>query len=134
MNIPSIDIKNMLVSESDLGLVFATNLFIGRSPSSPNDIVTIYDVPAREEEISLNPKNEIYEFKAIQIKVRAIHYQTGFTLIEAIKTYLHGRANVTQESSFYTLITCTNGPALLEWDDSNRVNFIINFELQRKGN
>jgi len=38
----------------------------------------------------------------------------------------------TWNGALYTVIYCSNGPALLDWDDSNNARFIINFNIQRR--
>jgi len=53
-------------------------------------------------------------------------------VITNIKNILHGRANETWNGALYTLIRCSSGPALLDYDKNQRVRFIINFYLQRR--
>ena len=43
MNSPSEDIKDILVADTGLSLVFATDLFIGVEPTLPKNCVTIFD-------------------------------------------------------------------------------------------
>ncbi|KKL64285.1 hypothetical protein LCGC14_2166530, partial [marine sediment metagenome] len=45
---------------------------------------------------------------------------------------LHGKAGETWNATLYTVIYCSSGPALLDWDENNRPRFIINFNLQRR--
>lgn len=131
MNAPSVDIKDMLVAESAMGLTFATNLFIGKEHPQPDSCVTIYDTPGMGPDLGLD-KDEKYQHPSIQIRVRNNSYLAGWDLANDIMDALHGRAHETWNGTYYTVITCTSGPALLDWDDHNRARFIVNFEVQRR--
>lgn len=130
MNVVSEDIKDMLVADS-LGLTFADNLFIGREPTVPKNCVTIFDTPGFPPQLTLK-QGEDYFYPSIQIRVRNTDYRTGWNLIKDIMTSLHGRANETWNETLYTVIYCSSGPALLDWDENNRARFIVNFNLQRR--
>ena len=131
MNSPSEDIKDMLEDESSLGLVFKTNLFIGREPPKPNDCVTIYDTYGSPPLRTLD-KGGSYFYPSIQILVRNGDYKEGWDLIQDIRTVLHGKAQETWNATLYTVIYCSSGPALRDWDENNRAHFIINFNVQRR--
>lgn len=130
MNATSVDIKDMLEAESSLGLVFNTNLFVGREPPKPNDCVTIFDTVGFPPQLVND--NAKYERPSIQIRVRNTNYLGGWSLIDDIKNTLHGRAQETWNGTLYTIIYCSSGPALLDWDDNNNARFIINFNIQRR--
>jgi hypothetical protein len=134
MNITSEDIKDMLETDSSLGLVFASNLFIGKEPSMPYNSVTIFDTPGFPDELLLSgsENGNSYQYPSIQIRVRNTNYVAGSTLIQNIKGSLHGRANETWNGTLYSLIACSSGPALLDWDDNSNARFIINFNVQRR--
>lgn len=131
MNPQSEDIKDMLEAESSLGLTFGTDLFIGKEPSAPDETVTIFDTGGFPDQLTLNP-DERYEYPSIQIRVRSNDYQVGWSLINDIKLSLHGRANETWNGTLYSVIYTTGGVALLDWDDHDRVRFIVNFNMQRR--
>lgn len=128
---PSIDIKDILEAESALALTFATDLFIGKEPTSPDNCVTIFDTPGAIPQLTLN-RNEIYEYPSIQIRVRNNDYMTGANLINDIKSTLHGRGHETWNGTFYSLIAASDSPALLDYDESNRARFVCNFNIQRR--
>lgn len=133
MNAPSVDVKAMLEAFGDspgLGLIFADNLFIGREPSTPDDCVTIFDSEGYPPYHGLTSVG--YEYPSVHIRVRNNDYITGWNMANAIKDALHGRANETWSGALYTMIVCSSGPAHLDYDDHNRVRFIINFNLQRR--
>lgn len=135
MNIPSEDIKDMLVADAALSLVFdpdaTNNLFIGREPTLPKNCVTIYDTPGRAPQLTLAGKGEDYFYPSIQIRVRNASYTVGLKLAQDIRTSLHGRAESRNET-LYSVIYCSSGPALLDWDENNRARFIVNFDIQRR--
>lgn len=132
MNASSVDIKDIL-AESSLGLTFADNLFIGREPAKPNDCVTIFDTPGFPPLLTLDEGGDYY-YPSVQIRVRNTDYRNGWDLIHKIMILLHGRANELSPDGtiLYTGIYCSSGPALLDWDDNNRVRFIVNFNMQRR--
>lgn len=130
MNAASIDIKNILEAESSLGLIFADNLFIGKEPTKPANCVVIFDTSSIPPQLAFVSQG--YEYPSVQIRVRNIDYQTGWNLIEAIKTTLHGLGNITCGDYLYTVIYCASGPALLDWDTNSRARIICNFNLQRR--
>jgi hypothetical protein len=130
MNIASQDIKDMLVADTNLSLVFATDLFIGVEPTLPKNCVTIFDMSGRPPQLTLAGKGENYYYPSIQIRVRNVSYIAGWALIESIRTSLHGRAQETWNGTLYSVIYCSSGPAMLDWDDNSRVRFIINFDIQ----
>jgi len=131
MNATSEDIKDMLEDESSLGLIFATNLFVGREPVEPDTCVTIFDTYGFPPLLTLSG-NGGYYYPSVQIRVRGNDYLTGWNLIQDIRTVLHGKAGETWNATLYTVIYCSSGPALLDWDENNRPRFIINFNLQRR--
>jgi len=131
MNAPSVDVKDILEADSSLELTFSTNLFIGKAPVTPVDCVVIYDTPGWPPQLTLTP-GENYYYPSIQIMVRANHYIKGWDLINDIKVSLHGRSHETWNGTLYTVIRCTSEPALLNWDEKNRAQFVVNFDLQRR--
>ena len=112
MNAPSVDIKDILEAESSLGLTFATNLFVGYEPPTPDECVTIFDTPG--------------------FRVRSNSYTDGWDLIQDITTVLHGLSQETWNATLYSVIKCSSGPAMLDWDNNNRPRFIVNFDIQRR--
>jgi hypothetical protein len=131
MQATSFDIKDMLEAESALGLDFATDLFIGKEPAEPKDCVTIYDYAGYPPYLGLG--GEVgYEYPSIQIRVRNHKYEDGWDKINEIKDALHGRHGEIWNGTLYTLIKCSSGPALLDWDDNGNARLVVNFDLQRR--
>lgn len=132
MNSASEDIKDILEAESALELEFASNLFIGREPPEPKTCVTVYDTPGAPPLLTLEEEGATYDYSSIQVRVRSSKHSTGWELAKDIQDALHGRANETWNGTLYTVIRCISGPHLLEWDQNNRVIFVVNFNLQRR--
>ena len=131
MNAVSQDVKDMLEAESSLGLVSATNLFVGREPPTPDECATIFDTSGLPNQVTLGMEGNYY-YPSIQIRVRSNKYRDGWDLIQNIMISLHGRAQETWNGTLYSIIKQTSGPALLDWDDNNRPRFVVNFDLQRR--
>ena len=132
MNNSAEDVKDILEADSDLALVFATNLFIGNEPTTPKDCVTIFDTPGFAPQLTLDTSSIGYEYPSVQIRVRSINYNTGWALIEGIKTLLHGLNQETWNSTLYSHIACSSGPALLDRDDNGLFRFFVNFNINRR--
>ena len=132
MNAMSVDVVNILEDESNLGLTLATNLFIGKEPTTPSNTVTIFDTTSMPPQFNLDTQG--FEYPSVQIRVRATNYVTGWGLIESIKSVLHGTAQLVVGDTLYSAIYCASGPALLDWDDNSRARFIINFNASRRVN
>ena len=130
MKASSIDISDMLKAESALNLIFATNLFVGKEPASPSDCVTIFDTSGQPPQLNLTDQG--MEYPSVQIRVRNIDYQTGWNMVDAIKSLLHGRAQETWNGTLYSVIYCASGPVFLDYDDNSRARFIVNFNILRR--
>jgi len=138
MNSCAEDIKTMLEYYLDSSESVAENsdfvlypVFIGKEPMEPTNTITIFETPGYPPQLNFD-RDERYEYPSVQIRIRAISYTSGWEQAEEIKNALHGRANESWGSSFYTLVRCANGPSLLDYDKNQRVRFIINFDCQRR--
>lgn len=129
MNVVTRDIKDVLENDSSLGLTFGTNLFIGLEPAMPSTCVTLFDTYGRNE-LTLDAQN--YEYPAIQVRVRAALYDEAMSLAIQINNFLHGQHQQIINGTYYGLIENVGGPALLDFDNKNRVRVIMNFNLQRR--
>jgi len=130
MNACSEDIKDILLADSNLGLS-EESIWIGREPSKPSNTVTIFDTSTTPPMLTLR-QGENYFHDAIQIRIRNTDYRVGYALANQIMVSLHGREQEAWNDTLYSVIFCTSGPAMLGWDDNNRVWFIINFECHRR--
>jgi len=130
MNPSSEDIKNMLEADSSLGLEFMTDLFIGREPATPDNCVTLFDTGGMPPQLTMAGRGEDYFYPAINIRIRNRSYMTGWLLAENIVGSLHGRAHETWNGTYYSLVHCSSGPALMDWDENGRARIVINFLIQ----
>jgi hypothetical protein len=133
MNSAGKDICSLLDSDSSLGLTFATDLFLGREPATPDNCVTVFDIPGDAPQITLQGKSGIeYYNPSVQVRVRDIDYMTGWELLFDIQAFLHGINGQTEASTYYSLIRAVDAPTLLDWDENNRARFICTFTIQRR--
>ena len=134
MNCSSEDVRHILEAKDDSSgafeLTFGVDLFIGKEPATPKNCVTIFDTPGFAPALGLTTQG--YEYPSIQIRVRNTKYINGWNLIEDIKTALHGLAQQTVNGTLYSVIYCSSGPALLDWDDNSNARFVCNFNIQRR--
>ena len=130
MNPSSQDIASMLVAEASLGLAFATNLFIGKEPESPDNCVTIFDTPGYPPDRYFDQSSHYYR-PSVQIRVRNNSYLTGWNLIHSIKELLHCTEQSIWGGTIYSAIFCSQEPALLDWDSNDRARFVTTFDIQR---
>jgi len=131
MNSVSQDVVSVLVADTSLGLVFATNLFMAKEPTKPNNTVTVFDGVSSPPMLTLR-KGENYYYDAVQIRVRNVDYLVGYALAKDIMVSLHGRGQEIVNGTLYSVIYCSSGPAMLGWDDNGRCLLILNFEVQRR--
>jgi len=131
MELPSEDVKDMLVADSSLGLTFNTNLFIGREPDGDGEAITIYDAPGRIPQTTLD--GEVYYYPSVQIRVRESGYVAAYNKIKAIISSLHTKHHgETFNGSIYIMILSSGEPFPMGWTEAGQALFIANFNLQRK--
>lgn len=129
MNAPSEDIKDFIEDEgSALGLVFATNLFVGEMPETPNECVAVFDGPGEA------PEHD-YEYRrpSVQVRVRAEkgEQQAGWTLANEIYEILKAQHNVSKNSTQYVGIWADSDILALGKDANGRFLFSMNFSIHR---
>jgi len=110
---------------------------IGREPTEPNNVTTIFDTPdagsqLTNEQNEANNKNDRYVYSGVQVRVRNVAYDKGLQLAQDIVTVLHGRGNETISGAEIKLIQALDNPSLLNWDDNERARFVVNFQVQHK--
>jgi hypothetical protein len=128
------DIKDMLEnteSSESSGEFSFFPIYVGKEPAEPSQTITLFETPGFAPQLTMD-RNEKYEYPSLQIRIRSNKFQDGWEQAEKIKDSLHGRANETWDETYYSLIRCSNGPYLLDYDKNQRVRFIINFDCQRR--
>lgn len=130
MNSPSVDIGTMLVN--DLGLILGLNLFISKTPTSPDKCVTVIDSGGYNPSLPLS-KIEVIDNPAVQILVRGNkqNYLEAYALLEEIKRYLHGKSQHTVGLTRYIIILAESDILSLGYDDNNRPLLSCNFLINR---
>lgn len=134
MNSPARDIKDILISSSSgLNLVFGTTLHVSREPSSPDQVVTIYDTGGFSPEVLLGSDSRGMEKPTIQIRVRGNKkaYNTTYDLAEDIKNVLHTMINRTVNGTKYVGAWLESDIFFLDYDENDRPVFTMNFLLFR---
>lgn len=134
MNAAIEDIKNMLLAESSLDLVLGENLHLYREPAKPDETVTLFEVEGMPIVglLDANEDTKHIERTSIQIRIRTRNAENGYVLGAKLIQLLHGVANEEWGDYFYLLIHHISGPALVDWDDSNRARIVVNFNIQRR--
>lgn len=126
MNAPSIDIKDILASKG-----FGHNLFVGHEPANPPDTTTVFDGPGGGFGPGYNPE-ERYEYRAVNIRVRATRYDEGMKRAQDMANALHKLNKVEIGSILYTLIKPIDTPGLTGYDQNGRAWITFNLEIQRR--
>lgn len=131
MNPLSSDIKTMLEAETDLGLVFMTNLFIGGLTESPDNQVALMDSTGRAP-LSAYSQDVSYNYPVVDILVRNADYSTGWRLINDIVKALNNRSRETIGTTDYLAFAFITSLSFLDWDENNRARFSVSLEAQRR--
>ncbi len=136
MSIPnpaSVDIRDLILLNQTPpldDLEFGKNMFIGREPATPDDCVTIFDTPGFPPDPHMDPESRYYR-PSIQIRVRALRYESAYSMITTIKEAIHN-LYLAINDTVYTGILCSQEPALLDWDEKGRCRWVTTFDLQRR--
>ena len=123
---------DILGGESSLGLTFATNLYTGREPDSPDNCVTLYDMAGSPPQLTYSQSTSNYYFSGLLVRVRNNNYQDAWDQAYLIHDFLHGYGGETWNGTVYTVVKALDNPQLFNWDENERAIVIINFEVQRK--
>ncbi len=131
MNSPSVDISGLLETEG-IGTV-GTDIFTSKEPDTPNKCVTLYDTGGFEPDLT----DVVCDKPTIQIKVRGEKGKgatAAYAVADTIKRYLHGLHNEDIDSvSRIILVKSMSDIIFLGYDDRDRVQYTLNFEIYRTG-
>ena len=136
MNPAGKDIASILEDQSSLGLTLATDLFYGRLIDGDgfDNIVAVVDNPGDAPQLTLQKDTSGYKYSSVSIYVRNVDYDDGYAVIDSIVDYLHGLSGIVESGTLYTLVRAMADPQVLEYDENDRVVFMVNFEVQRRVN
>jgi len=129
MNTPAQDIRLILEEASGLGLVFATDLFIGLMPDYPDLCVSLTDTPGIE------PGVGPYYYNSLHVLVRGGvgEYDEAVQLAVDIASVLHEYHGWPDSSSYYYAgIWQQSEPFFIGVDEKNRPLFSTNYRIQRR--
>ena len=106
-----------------------SNIYLGSIPDEPDTCVAIYQSQGLS---SLNDLDKIrIRQQGVQIRVRDTSYESGYTRAENIVSAISLRSNETINNNNYLAIVQIGDILPLGVDDRNRVEFSINFQLQK---
>jgi hypothetical protein len=131
MNPTSVDIKGLIVA-AGLGVFGAQSgwaVAISRRPDTPDQIMTIYDSGSWR---APNPALLI-DYPTINVNVRgsAGDYAATYTKALAVRDLLLGLPAQTVGGTRYVSVTVRSDPYFLAYDEMNRPEFTINFDVIR---
>ena len=111
------------------GIGTADDICIGLMPDKPDDCIALFEYAG-----SPIPLHWAGEYPGLQVRVRGSSYSTGRDKIGAIVTALHGLHDQVlavgeSDGTRYLLIRARGTPELLNRDASDRVEFVVNFEI-----
>ena len=130
MNAVSEDIVAML-EVSSVGYQLGVDLFVGREPTTPDNTVTIFDTPGGGASTQIEP-TEIYYRDSVQLRIRNNDYRMAMSNAYELIDALHNKAHEIWNDTYYSLIRCSLGPHVLDFDENNRPRIVITFDIQRR--
>lgn len=133
MNPPSVDLKDILLTESptSMALAYAVNLFVGEIPLEVKGrCVCLIDSGGEPPD----PHVE-YEKPHVQVSVRGDRrdYAGGHSLAQGCRDVLNGVYGYTINSARYIGIWCLSDVIYVGPDDGGRPMFTVNFRIHRTG-
>lgn len=124
---PSFDIATFLDAQG-VGVV-GTDIFVGREPSEPDFVTTIFDTPGPPP----NPKF-LRDEPQVQCRVRGAvnDYDGAWVQAQLIKDTLLGVQPQIINGTDYVLFVQTTDIFSLGYDENNRVMIVSNWQLVRE--
>jgi hypothetical protein len=127
---PSVDIKDLLISNGTLGLTFGTSLFVSEMPETAGLAVCVYDSPGMAPE-----PDYVYERPHVQVQVRgskvAGAYVAAHEMAQRIMNVLMAERQPVVNSARYVGIWPLGSPGFIGYDENHRPQVTVNFRLHR---
>lgn len=103
-----------------------SNIYIGIMPAKPDACVALFEYAG-----SPPPLHWAGEYPGLQVRTRSepYDYPGGMATARAIMQALHGLHEQTLNGKRILLIKARGTPELLKRDESNRVEFVQNFDV-----
>ena len=113
-------------------LTLGTNFFYGFLPESPDNAVAIYENSGVSSIFTQGTVNTpAIERPQLQFLVRNTSYETGIALANSLYLFITAVANQTINSTRYLRVVAISNPSVIERDQSKRIIFTCNFDVQR---
>jgi len=105
-----------------------TNIFIGRSPDAPDDLIVIWEMMGQEPYNTMGPSGTAPYVKRprFQIQIRNTSYASAQTLSDQVYSDLHWFTG-TIDSTSYLLIRALNQPFSIGEDENRRTQLVCNY-------
>lgn len=127
-NPTTVDIKDKIISDFPGQYTFGLNIFIGREPIDPDEVITLYDTGDSQPS---DPKY-LLDYPTIQIRSRAKSYETAYSKLADIKEKIIGNEKVTINGTQYVGMYVVNDIHFLQYDFRDRSIFTVNFRFVRE--
>lgn len=125
------DIGTYLDGQS-ASITLSTNFFYSLLPETPDNCVALISEGGPSPLFTMGTTNTpTIERPQIQLLVRNTSYATGEALIDALYRILTAISNQSLSGTTYLRVEAMSFPALIERDQSKRVLFSCNFDVQR---
>lgn len=106
---------------------FATDLFVGSEPASPDNVTTLYDTggaaPVLFDENLRNP--------TIQVRVRDNDYTQAYSLQQSVFDIFNAIEQETVQGTHYVGVWLSSDIISLGRDENGRFLLTANYEIQR---
>lgn len=115
------------------GTSSGTTVKTGKIPTSPDEVVTFLDTGGRPEQNLLNTSEQGWKYPTVQVRVRGDvqDYIGARELSEDVYNTLHKTMRTSGNSNHYEQIIASGEPIWLGYDDNNRPEWSINFEIMK---
>ncbi len=100
------------------------DIFLGLIPDQPDDCVVLFEYAGSPPDLHWPG-----EYPGLQVRVRNTSYPAGRAKIGEIVDLLHGLHEQELDGTRYLLIKARGSPEVLKRDSSNRIEFVVNFEI-----
>ncbi len=103
------------------------SVFLGFMPDKPDDCIALFEYTGRPPDLHWNG-----EYPGLQVRVRNESYLAGRAKIGEIAKLLHGLHETYLSGTRYLLIKARGSPEVLKRDNSNRIEWFVNFEIMKE--
>jgi len=100
---------------------------LGSMPDQPDSCIALFEYAGSPPDLHWPG-----EYPGLQVRVRDASYPDGRARIKEVIRVLHGLYEQTLDGTRYLLIKARGSPEVLKRDASDRVEFIVNFEIMKE--